>query len=78
VPPRSTAAYTPTLTWLCWVAVCRIPGSLERSPCPRVVITQRPHGLVMFWRTAVLMASVWPIQAFSDHQERESRLTGRS
>src|SRR5262245_33845453 len=65
VPPRTTAAYTPTLTWLCWAAVRRIPGSLERSPCARVVITQRPQGPVMFRRTAVPMASVWPIQAFS-------------
>src|SRR2546428_2770776 len=65
VPPRTTAAYTPTLTWLCWAAVRRIPGSLARSPCARVVITQRPQGPVMFRRTAGPMASVWPTQAFS-------------
>src|SRR5438309_415406 len=65
VPPRTTAAYTPTLTWLCWAAVRRIPGSLGRFPCARVVITQRPQGTVIFRRTAVPMASVWPIQAFS-------------
>ena len=57
-PPRATAAYTPTLTWLCCAAVRRIPGSHERSPCARVVITQRPQGPVMFRRTAVPMASV--------------------
>ncbi len=53
VPPRTTATYTPTLTWLCWAAVRRIPGSLERSPCARVVITQRAQGPVIFSRTAV-------------------------
>jgi hypothetical protein len=34
-PPRSTEAYTPTLTWLCWAAVRRMPESLGRSPEPR-------------------------------------------
>src|SRR5438094_7375808 len=58
VPPRTTAAYTPTLTWLCWAAVRRMPGSLERAPCARVVITQRPHGPVMFRRTAAPVAAV--------------------
>jgi hypothetical protein len=33
----------PDVDWLCWAAVRRIPGSLERSRCARVVITQRPQ-----------------------------------
>src|SRR5262249_10841817 len=55
VPPCTTAAYTPTLTWLCWAAVRRMPGSLGSSPCASVVITHRPHGPVMCRRTAVPM-----------------------
>src|SRR3989441_5501616 len=35
-----------------------MPGSLERAPCARVVITQRPHGPVMFRRTAAPVAAV--------------------
>src|SRR5213592_1246948 len=47
VPPLTTEAYTPTFTALCWAAVRRIPGSLGRSPCGSVTITQRGQGSVM-------------------------------
>ena len=40
LPAVSTEAYTPTLTALRRAAVRRISGSLGRSPCGRVIMTQ--------------------------------------
>jgi len=41
------------------------PPRQSQLSCARVVITQGPQGPVMFSRTAIPMARVWPTQSFS-------------
>src|SRR6266851_4495286 len=65
LPPCTTDAYTPTLTWLCCAAVRRIPGSLGKSRCASVVITQRAQLRSIFRRTLSPIATIRPSQAFS-------------
>jgi hypothetical protein len=67
VPPLSTDAYTPTFTALCWAAVRRIPESLGRSSCGRVIITHRGQGSVMARRTVSPIARVTPGKPHHGH-----------
>jgi hypothetical protein len=52
--------------------VRRIPESLGRSPCGRVIITQRAHGSVMASRTSSPMATVRPTLRGVPHPARRA------
>src|SRR5713101_3790741 len=60
------------LTWLCRAAVRRIPGSLGRSSCVSVVITQRAQ-LRALPSTAATLWSFVAIAIFCLFQRHQSR-----
>src|SRR5215213_11945101 len=65
IPPCSTDAYTPAWTWLYFATVRKMPKSLGRSPCGRVIITHLVQGAMTLNTISSPTVSFLPTHEFS-------------